>query len=88
MTKRKKPEIVAEKKTTTVMGRVISLSDGREVGLYMLGPDSFGWRFVNKKGDCTQIVLSREAMNAVLALHNETTWDEWKVTPEPQDAAP
>jgi hypothetical protein len=71
-------------KQPEVMGRAITLDDGREVGLYMLGGNTFGWRFVSKAGDVTQITLSREAMNAVLVLHNEATWGEWKVTHSPQ----
>jgi hypothetical protein len=76
MTRKKKPQ------KAVVNGRVITLSDGREVGLYMLGPSTFGWRLVNKAGDVTQFSLSREAMNAMLALHNEVTWQPWAVSPE------
>jgi hypothetical protein len=82
MTRKKKPQ------EAVLSGRAITLSDGREVALYMLGPSTFGWRFVNKAGDVTQVSLSREAMNAMLALHNEVTWQPWTVSPETVTGAP
>ena len=71
-----------------VTGRAIILPDGRSIALYLLKSDSFGWEFKNEKGDVTRIALSREAMNAVIQLHHDATWDrffpeDWRVAREP-----
>lgn len=64
-----------------MMGRGITLQNGGTVTLFMLDDGVFGWELVNSKGDATRFSLTREAMNAMLSLHCETTWGPWKVTP-------
>lgn len=61
----------------TISGRVVTLPDGREVGMYRLPENSFGLFFKNKDGDETRIALTQEAMNAVVWLHSEITWQTW-----------
>lgn len=66
--------------TLTISGRVVTLPDGREVGLYRLPENSFGLFFRNKAGDETRIALTQEAMNALVRLHSEVTWQDWNLT--------
>lgn len=71
-----------------VMGRGITLQNGGTVTLFMLDDGVFGWELVNSKGDTTRFSLTREAMNAMLSLHCETTWGPWKVAPSTVPVAP
>lgn len=66
--------------TLTVSVRVVTLPDGREVGLYRLPENSFGLFFKSKTGDETRIALTQEAMNALIWLHSEVTWQDWNLT--------
>jgi hypothetical protein len=85
----KRPRKVTDKpatpksKQTIVTGRAITFDDGREVALYVLGPDTYGWRFVNKAGDVTQIAMSREAMNAIMQLWTNHAWQPFEVESQP-----
>jgi hypothetical protein len=66
-------EEAKENDTVTINGHSIKFTDGREI-FGGLGTDGcFYWKFVND-GHETPIILSKEAMNAVVEIYMKTTW--------------